>query len=571
MLAQITIGRLRFGSGLILITYIASHLANHALGLISLDTAERGLAFAILVWQSKLGTFVLYGAATTHISLALRTIYMRRTLRLPPTEWLRIALGLWLPVLLIGHAVTARLEHEVLGSASTYTRIVAGIWNSGGEWRQLGILAPGWLHGCLGLNFALSHRGWYRRARPVLFAFVLLVPVLSALGFVSMGRDIQRQELAKGATAPSQDGYSYNPSDVEQNPRLATLNRWRSGLLWGYFGFIGLAFGAREIRNFVERKRDRLVVLSYPARTVKIPQGWTVLEASRAFHLPHAAMCAGAARCSTCRVRVLSGQEYAPPPDEDERVTLKRIGAAIDVRLACRLKPQQDMSVVPLVETDAPQFRQAQRRIDGDSVIVILVADVINRDKLAREHLAQDLLFVLTRISEATVSAVEVTGGAISHIGHDSVCAIFGYETGVGEAARAACEAATILDQSLRRLDRQVGSLWECRPDVRISIHLGPATLAEGGRPDTPEILIVGDAYDEIQSLRQACRVRGARFAISHSVLAEVGVTAANDPIHLQVSRRRFGVIFADDAASAGIVHVKGRHTRLFSAAFKRA
>ena len=570
MLERITIGRMRFVSGVILMTYIASHLANHALGLISLDTAEQGLAIAVKVWQSKPGTASLYGAAAVHISLALRTIYQRRTLRLPPTEWLRIALGLWLPVLLISHAVTARLEHEVLGSPSTYKHIVAGIWNSGGEWRQLGILAPGWLHGCLGLNFALTHRSWYRRARFILFAFVLLVPVLSALGFISMGREIQRQEMANGAPTATQYGYSDDASDVAQNPRIATLNQWRSGLLWGYFGFIGLAFGCREIRNLIERKRDRLVVLRYPTSTVKVPQGWTVLEASRAFHIPHAAMCAGAARCSTCRVRILSGQEDTPPADEDERATLQRIGAANDVRLACRLKPQKEMSIVPLVETDVALFRQAQRRVGGESVIVILVVDVINREELTKEHLAQDLLFILSRISEATVSAIEATGGTISHIGHDSVCAIFGYETGVGEAARGACEAAKALDQSLYRLDQQLGSLWRCRPDVRISVHLGPATLAEGGRPDTPEILIAGDTYEEMQFLRKACHLHPSRFAITCLVIANAGATASGDFIDVDASPSRLRVCFTDNLTSAGIANIKRRRPWLSSAAITR-
>jgi len=38
---------LRMTSGLILFTYIGAHLTNHAFGLISLDTAERGMEIAV--------------------------------------------------------------------------------------------------------------------------------------------------------------------------------------------------------------------------------------------------------------------------------------------------------------------------------------------------------------------------------------------------------------------------------------------------------------------------------------------------------------------------------------------
>jgi adenylate cyclase len=100
---------LRLASGLILFAYITAHLANHALGLVSLDTAEQGLRLTTLIWQSRPGTLILYGAAATHFVLALWAVYERRTFRLPPSELLRIALGFALPLLLIGHVSATRI------------------------------------------------------------------------------------------------------------------------------------------------------------------------------------------------------------------------------------------------------------------------------------------------------------------------------------------------------------------------------------------------------------------------------------------------------------------------------
>src|SRR6266403_6325332 len=84
---------LRMASGLVLFTYITAHFVNHALGLISLNTAEEGLGYAEEVWDSLPGTVLLYGAAGVHFVLALWAIYERRTFRLPPAELLRIAMG----------------------------------------------------------------------------------------------------------------------------------------------------------------------------------------------------------------------------------------------------------------------------------------------------------------------------------------------------------------------------------------------------------------------------------------------------------------------------------------------
>ncbi|TMG92842.1 MAG: (2Fe-2S)-binding protein [Betaproteobacteria bacterium] len=81
---------------------------------------------------------------------------------------------------------------------------------------------------------------------------------------------------------------------------------------------------------------------------MQVPRGWTVLAVSRHFGIPHRAMCGGRARCSTCRVRVVDGASRCPPPGPDERRTLERVRASSDVRLACQLRPDMDIAVVPL-------------------------------------------------------------------------------------------------------------------------------------------------------------------------------------------------------------------------------
>src|SRR5947207_4930896 len=181
---------LRLASGLILFAYVAAHLANHALGLISVAAAEDGLRVAVAVWQSLPGTVLLYGAAAIHITLAFVALYEHRTLRMPPIELLRIALGFGIPTLLIAHAVTTRLAFEAYGAQPDYARIVWMLWHSNREGRQMALLVPGWLHGCLGLNFAFCRQVWYQRARLILFDAALLLPILALLGFLAMLKEV---------------------------------------------------------------------------------------------------------------------------------------------------------------------------------------------------------------------------------------------------------------------------------------------------------------------------------------------------------------------------------------------
>lgn len=191
----------RMASGLILFFYIGAHLINHALGLVSLGAAEAGMEVAVEVWYSLPGTVLLYGAFVIHFMMALYAVYERRTFLLPPLELLRIVLGFTMPILLIGHAASTRLAYEIFGLSSDYTRVISNLWASGLQGWQLGLMAPGWLHGCLGLHFAFSRRWWYRRSRYVLFSGALLLPVLAGLGFIAMGKELAATPAAVAAAA----------------------------------------------------------------------------------------------------------------------------------------------------------------------------------------------------------------------------------------------------------------------------------------------------------------------------------------------------------------------------------
>jgi adenylate cyclase len=475
------------------------------------------MEIAVEVWYSLPGTLLLYGAAAFHFLLALWAVYERRTFRLPPIELIRIALGFTLPLLLIGHAANTRLAWDLYGLASDYTRVVSNLWVTGNQGWQLGLMAPGWLHGCLGLHLAFNRRPWYRHSRYVLFAIALLLPVLSALGFVAMGRELMNTPEAMAAAQKY-----FSP---EYAPQRLAIADWKQRLLNGYFAIIAAAFVAREIRNLIERRAKKLIAIAYPGRTVRVPRGWSVLEASRSFHIGHASMCGGRARCSTCRVRVTAGDENCPAPEADEQGTLVRIGAPSDVRLACQLRPEGDISVVPLVRTARPVYRQnLPQRVSGEREIVVMVCDFRNRAELAPDHLPQDQLHVLTLFAEAIGHAVRAAGGAVSYVEYDSICALFGIEGTLERAAQRAMQAAGAIEGAISDLNDRLGREREGRIKIGVSIHAGSAAVAEIGSSDPPLMMALGEAVDLVGELRKAAAGRDKPFAISQAVYAAAGI-----------------------------------------------
>ena len=217
---------LRLTTGLVLFGYVALHLLNHALGLMSVSAAERGLALALTLWHSVPGTVLLYGSAGFHIVLAFESLHSRRTLRMAPLDLARVVLGFGIPMLLINHAVNTRLAWEMYQLSPKYSRVVWSLWSTDGQGLQLALLVPGWLHGCFGIHLAFRGRPLYWRLHRLLFAMALLLPVLGALGFLAMGKELA-SDLARHGSLDA----------AIELPRGATeaLLGWRRTLLGLYF------------------------------------------------------------------------------------------------------------------------------------------------------------------------------------------------------------------------------------------------------------------------------------------------------------------------------------------------
>ena len=125
--------RVRLVTGLVLLAYLATHLLNHALGLISLATMEAGRGWFLAFWRHPVGTLALYGALATHVTLALWSVYRRRHICMPAWEAAQLLLGLLIP--------------------PSWSRISsARDWRTSGSTRRIPIPASSWRSGSSGLT-----------------------------------------------------------------------------------------------------------------------------------------------------------------------------------------------------------------------------------------------------------------------------------------------------------------------------------------------------------------------------------------------------------------------------------
>ena len=174
--------------------------------------------------------------------------------------------------------------------------------------------------------------------------------------------------------------------------------------------------------------------------------------------IPHASVCGGRGRCSTCRMRVSRGIETLPPPSPQELAVLRRVGAPPNVRLACQTRPRSEIAVAPLLPPAAgPRagFAQSTHLQGQEKEIAVLFADLRGFTTISEHKLPYDVVFVLNRYFAAMGKVIEEHGGHVDKFIGDGVMALFGIERGAEQGARQALAAAQSMARVLGRPERR--------------------------------------------------------------------------------------------------------------------
>ena len=537
--ADLVMRRLRSASGLVLFSYVLTHLLNHALGLISLSAQEAGLVWFTAFWRNPLATTALYGAFLTHITLAFVKLYQRRSLRMPAWEATQLLLGLAVPPLLIEHVLGTRLAYELLNLHDNYFYVQLVLWKLAPELgvMQVAVLIVAWTHGCIGLHFWLRIRPWYRRRMVYLYAFALLVPFLALLGFVEASR-----EVAAISEDPPRYQAALRAINLPTAAAAAVIYNVRDALICGFAVVIAGVLAARLLRARLEWRRGMVRVNYSSGRRVEFPHGASLLEISRASGVPHASVCGGRGRCSTCRVRITQGIEHQPAPSREELRVLQRVGAAPNVRLACQLRPTGELSVTILLPPTASAADSAgsPRHYQGEErEIAILFADLRAFTKFSERRLPYDVVFVLNRYFAAMGHAVESAGGRVDKFIGDGVMALFGIDEGPARGCGAALAAARGMVVELAALNSSLS--YELSEPLRIGIgiHAGSVIVGEMGYERATTLTAVGDAVNTASRIEALTKEYGAELVVSEDVVRYAGLDPSPYPRHEIMVRGR--------------------------------
>ncbi len=521
---------IRLAAGLILFAYAGTHFASHASGVFLLG-AIQAIGHDILMrpWRTPVGLTVLLASFLVHIGLGLTALYRRRHLRMPALEAAQLGLGLLIPVLLVPHVADARLGVLLYGFEDSYFRVLYAFWITEPAIdlpRQFALLAAVWIHGCIGIHMWLRFRPWYRRWSPAFAGAAILMPALAVLGVTNAGwNTILRAAIELGFAAAHGP-----PAPATPNAAAAAALAVMSGRLQlAYAATVAAVFVLRALRNWYERRAGGIRIDYGHGVSVTVPRGLSILEASRFVGVPHASACGGRARCSTCRVRVMRGEEQLAPPAALELATLASIGAPSGVRLGCQVRPISDVTVILLVPASRPLDGLRLDLVDGRELLVTaLYVDLRDSTRLAAGRLPYDAVFVIDRYIQATTAAIQRCGGHVTSVAGDGIMSVFGIDgdaaSGARNALRAAEDVWRSIDRVSKELDEELGSPLR----FGIGVHTGLSVVGAIGLPDRAAIQFLGDTGNVAARLESLTAEMECTVIISAATLAAAQLTRLN-------------------------------------------
>jgi adenylate cyclase len=261
----------------------------------------------------------------------------------------------------------------------------------------------------------------------------------------------------------------------------------------------------------------------------------TILDASRSAGIPHASLCGGRGRCSTCRSRISPVSSRLPRPSADEDRVLKRVAAPPNVRLACQLRPNVDLNVVPLLPstaTPADGFLQPAYTGGSEREIAILFADIRGFTRFSEHRLPYDVVFVLNQYFAAMGEAVVEAGGHLDKFIGDGVMALFGLTSGTERGCREALIAAVGMSRALDDLNHVLAHDLREPLRIGIGIHMGHVIVGEMGHGRAKGLTAIGDAVNTASRLESLTKDFAAQLIVSEDVSRSAGLDLGRFPRH---------------------------------------
>ena len=292
----------RMFSGLVIFLYVTVHLVNHSTGLISLEAME-GLRQRVSAFNRHIiVTVILYAALLVHALLGFQHLLTRRSFKMSAKDWMQLVTSFILPLALLPHMLASSYAPRFKDAQANYKLVLDGTLEDGGIYFMGLFVIFVWVHGIIGITSMVKFHPVYQKYKNAFLVISWLLPILAVLGAFTASKElatgIENNKISMAQVYAASNIGKDLEAELMQTSDMLMLN-----YLYVLLALTLFVFVVHQLR-----KAFRKIKITYPnGKEVRVTKGTSILEASREHRIGHVSMCGGRGRCSTCRVRRMSG------------------------------------------------------------------------------------------------------------------------------------------------------------------------------------------------------------------------------------------------------------------------
>ncbi len=500
--------RIRLGAAIILACYAIGYNIYYCLGLFSVELMELYINILHFIWPLF---WLLPFVILTHVSLGLWKLFKRNTLKMPLWEYSQITLGTSIPFFLLPHITYTYGLFLFFGVKGNYVTDFLGTYPHF-AWQFTAMTLAVWIHAQIGMHGVFRMRRWYPKIKLLIIIIFTLMPLLSIFGYFKAGFEIQNL-------------ISYEKTEQIIIPLQSQINLFKIISYIIYITFPVLYISvliARGIRLKIRNKNKNIILNYSSGQKVNVFPKTTILESSRIANIPHASICGGRGRCTTCRVKINNGMDNLSSIGDREFKALKRIEAEKDVRLACQAECHKDQIYLTLLlppDIKSIRARKENKYSVGKEIeLIVMFADLRGFTKLSEEKFPYDVVFILNRYFNYMGEVIEKNNGKIDKFLGDGILAYFGFNTDMQTASKQAIKAGKEMAIELIKINEQLQNALKEPLKIGIGINLGGVILGELGYKDKTSLTIIGDAVNTASRLESLNKKLGSQMIFSDNI-----------------------------------------------------
>lgn len=257
----------------------------------------------------------------------------------------------------------------------------------------------------------------------------------------------------------------------------------------------------------------------------------SILASALKAGIPHFHACGGKAKCSTCRILVISGEENLSKPNRKEIKLKDAVHLPPTVRLACQTFVLREPVTVDRIIKDQGQIaeflfpdpdRPGEYKVEPlgeEKYLVLFFVDLRNFTQFIEKYLPFDIVYVMRNLFEIFTRVIKSFGGHVVETAGDQLFAVFGCENSIRESCDAAINAGReILDQ-LKGFNQLYSEVYlNERFSVGMGVHAAKVIMAK--------FSIAGEVKTSVMGLgvNIASRLQDATKELNNSFLASAEV-----------------------------------------------